>query len=159
MPDTIETLIKTQSPRGVRRARRQEKTGGDRPTLGPKIAYSIRSWRQRDHGRDELDSAVAALHQRLPSYVFQRASACRSASRKRALGLELWTTGPRTYQGRRCGSCARWSHLSHADVSLMRCRRSSNWPSEVWRCRYRRRRRQDVGFRGKADEKAVIPRA
>jgi hypothetical protein len=54
------------------------------------------------------------LHQRFPGYVF---SELRPVELLHESGrLELWTTGSGAYQGRRCGSCARWSHRSDADV-------------------------------------------
>jgi Epoxide hydrolase N terminus/SnoaL-like domain len=68
MPDTIETLIK----------RNLHEVFGERD--GKKRREAIAQlWTEdcvfidhggKRHGRDELDSAVAALHQRLPSYVF-----------------------------------------------------------------------------------------
>ena len=68
MPDTIETLIK----------RNLHEVFGERD--GKKRREAIAQlWTEdcvfidhsgKRHGRDELDRAVAALHQRLPSYVF-----------------------------------------------------------------------------------------
>src|SRR6267154_2230426 len=68
MPDTIETLMK----------RNLHEVFGERD--GKKRREAIAQLRTEDcvfidhdgksHGRDALDRAVAALHQRLPSYVF-----------------------------------------------------------------------------------------
>jgi hypothetical protein len=68
MPDTIETLIK----------RNLHEVFGERD--GKKRREAIAQlWTEdcvfidhggKSHGRDELDRAVAALHQQLPGYVF-----------------------------------------------------------------------------------------
>ena len=109
---TIETLLK----RNLR-----EVFGGETPKRREAIAEL---WTEDcvfiDHNQDQRARWTRSCGRDITSATsglrFQRASACRSTLRKRALGLELWTTGPEAYQGRRCSSCSRWSHLSDADV-------------------------------------------
>ena len=68
MPDTIETLIK----------RNLHEVFGERDAKKRREAIA-RLWTEdcvfidhsgKSHGRDEVDRAVAVLHQRLPGYVF-----------------------------------------------------------------------------------------
>ena len=79
-----------------------------------------RSFAYQISNRQALD-LVRQVASYLKTYRAERAKLAlshylRLTPRKRALGLELWTTGPGAYQGRRCGSGAKWSHLSDADV-------------------------------------------
>jgi hypothetical protein len=64
------------------------KDGRRSPNFGPKIAFDHSG---KSHGRDELDRAIAVLHQRLPGYVF---SELRSVDLLHESGRIAWSYGP-----------------------------------------------------------------
>jgi hypothetical protein len=89
MPDTIETLIK----------RNLHEVFGERDAKKRREAIA-QLWTEdcvfidhsgKSHGRDELDRAVAVLHQRLPGYVF---SELRPVDLLHESGRLAWSYGP-----------------------------------------------------------------
>ena len=89
MPDMIETLIK----------RNLHEVFGERDARKRRQAIAV-LWTEdcvfidhsgKSHGRDELDRAVAAVHQRFPHYVF---SELRPADLLHESGRLAWGHGP-----------------------------------------------------------------
>ena len=113
MPDTIESLIK----------RNLHEVFGERDTQKRREAIA-QLWTEDCVFIDHSGKSHGAMNSIVRSpYCISVSRATFSVSfdlsicsTKRALGLELWTTRPGAYQGRRCGSVARWPHLSSADV-------------------------------------------
>jgi len=85
-----------------------------------------------DHNGKNTDAMNSIVHRALISgfpTTFSVSFGPVEHSTKAAIGLELWTAGPRAYQGRRLFWCE--MSISLMRRSLMRCRRDSDSPPEA----------------------------